>query len=140
MPGRTPAAAGAADAGVGAPHNSMTHARKALSVSRWRDRATGIRALYRIKANGRGASSEDHFAGGRDRLETVLSGLWVEVRCGKTVFGTGFFQAIGGSAVISGAGQSASTPARIGARLASPHRHAIDHGIDRLKIRDAGDA
>ena len=34
MPGRTPAAAGAADTGVGAPHNSMMHARKALSVSR----------------------------------------------------------------------------------------------------------
>ena len=46
MPGRTPAAAGAADTGVGAPHNSMTDARKALSVSRRPGRATGIRELY----------------------------------------------------------------------------------------------
>ena len=34
MPGITPAAAGAADTGDGAPHNTMTHANKALSVSR----------------------------------------------------------------------------------------------------------
>ena len=33
-----------------------------------------------------------------------------------------------------------STPAGIGARFAGPHRHAVDHGIDRLKIRDVGDA
>jgi hypothetical protein len=62
MPGRTPAAAGDADTGVGTPPNSMRHARKALSVSRWRDHATGIRALYRIKANGPGVSYEEHFA------------------------------------------------------------------------------
>ena len=46
MPGITPAAAGAADTGDGAPHNTMTHARNALSANRWPERATGIRALY----------------------------------------------------------------------------------------------
>jgi hypothetical protein len=61
MPGRTPAAAGDADTGVGVPHNSMTNARKALSVSRWVDRAMGIGELYRIKAISPGVSAEDHF-------------------------------------------------------------------------------
>ena len=34
MPGTTPAAPGAAETGIGTPHNSMTNARNALSVSR----------------------------------------------------------------------------------------------------------
>lgn len=33
-----------------------------------------------------------------------------------------------------------STAAWIGAHLADPHRHAVDHGIDRLKVRDVVDA
>lgn len=61
MPGRAPAEAGAADTGFGAPQNSMTHARKALSVSRWPDRATRIRALYRTQELAPGMSSKDHF-------------------------------------------------------------------------------
>lgn len=87
MPGRTPAAAGDADAGVGAPNISMTHTRRTLSVIRWPDRVTGIRALY-----------------------------------------------------VSPGGVVVSAPAWIGAHLAAPHRHAVDDGVDRLKIRDVVDA
>jgi hypothetical protein len=61
MPGRTPAVAGDAGTGVGVPQNSMTHARKTLSVSRRPDRATGIRALYRTKEKAPGMSFEDYF-------------------------------------------------------------------------------
>ncbi len=44
-----------------------------------------------------------------------------------------------GRLVANGCDQP-STPAWISARLASPHRHAVDHGVDRLQIRDVGDA
>jgi len=33
-----------------------------------------------------------------------------------------------------------STPAWTGAPLAGPHRHAVDHGIDRLRVWDVRDA
>ena len=47
---------------------------------------------------------------------------------------------LGAGSLVTTTYDQPSTPAWIGARLAGPHRHAVDHGIDRLKIRDVGDA
>lgn len=47
---------------------------------------------------------------------------------------------LGSGSLATDSRDQPSTPAWIGARFAGPHRHAVDHGIDRLKIRDVGDA
>jgi hypothetical protein len=96
MPGTTPAAAGAADSGAGAPHNSMTNARKALSVSRWPDRATGIRALYRTKSDGPRSVRRGPFslAAGTE-FKPANSGLRVELCCGSELSGFSYVQGSG---------------------------------------------